>query len=156
METKFIETKKEYEQLMAMKKSFETFCQKNNFTQLVDLSKKQFKAEKKVIICDGSFKAPALLKCRYDLAIPMKIGIDIKTTQATTAKQFEAACKYFDYDRSRAFYCTTSDIPRDYIIGVSVKAPYNVFIIDSFKSGFINSGHLKMNKLLKQYAYFFL
>lgn len=60
------------------------------------------------------------MRCKYDLWMPvMKYGADIKSTTATSQSQFEAAVKYFNYDRQRAVYMTLSGAEKDMIIGIS-------------------------------------
>jgi len=48
-------------------------------------------------------------------------GGDIKSTTATTQKEFEAACRHFDYHRQRAWYMELAGSPRDILIGISKK-----------------------------------
>jgi hypothetical protein len=51
------------------------------------------------------------VRCKWDMWMEsFGWGGDIKSTTATTQKQFEAAVEYFDYDRQRAWYM---DIARE-------------------------------------------
>lgn len=70
---------------------------------------------------DGfQFTLPA--KCKWDLfCMNMDLGGDIKSTAATTQKQFEEACHYFDYFRSRAWYMDLAGRTNDILIGISKK-----------------------------------
>lgn len=65
-------------------------------------------------------------KCKWDFFGP--ISGDIKTTYATTQKQFEAACTYLDYYRSRAWYMDIDNTDKDLIIGIS-KKNYKIFYV---------------------------
>lgn len=68
-------------------------------------------------------------RCKWDLwRQDWNWGGDIKSTAATTQKEFEAACKYFDYDRQRAWYMDIAGAQRDVLIGIS-KKNFKVFRI---------------------------
>lgn len=61
-------------------------------------------------------------RCKWDIwRDDWKWGGDIKSTAAETQTQFEAACKFFQYDRSRAWYMDIEGAERDVIIGISKK-----------------------------------
>ena len=67
------------------------------------------------------------MRCKYDFWIRgMGWGGDLKSTSATTQKQFIEACEHFDYDRSRALYMLLSGAKQDILVGVS-KQNYKVF-----------------------------
>jgi PDDEXK-like domain of unknown function (DUF3799) len=73
------------------------------------------------------FSVPA--RCKWDLWMPpLKWGADIKSTTATTQKQFEDACRHFKYTRQRAWYMDIADSERDLLIGIS-KVNFKVFKI---------------------------
>jgi hypothetical protein len=89
-----------------------------------------------------------MMRCKYDLwADVLRYGGDIKSTTATTQKQFEEACRHFDYDRQRAVYMTLSGAQKDVLIGIS-KVNLKVFklFIDR-KSEFYLSGMQKFREL---------
>lgn len=68
----------------------------------------------------GSFEYELLMRCKYDLFMEsLGYGGDIKSTAATTQKQFEEAILHFDYDRSRVVYMELSGAVKDIIIGIS-------------------------------------
>ena len=68
-------------------------------------------------------------RCKWDLWMPkMGWGADIKSTFATSQKQFEAACRHFDYPRSRAWYMDIAGSDKDMMIGIS-KENYKIFKI---------------------------
>ncbi len=89
---------------------------------------------------DG-FQYTLPVRCKWD--IWMQIfgwGGDIKSTTATTQKQFIDAIYHFDYDRQRAFYMTIAESKQDVLIGIS-KKNFKVFKVpikrddEMFKSG---------------------
>lgn len=68
-------------------------------------------------------------RCKFDFFFDMLgWGGDIKTTTATTQKQFEDAFWHFDYPRSRAWYMDLSGADKDVVIGIS-KENFKVFKI---------------------------
>jgi len=93
-----------------------------------------------------------MMRCKYDLwADALRYGGDIKSTTATTQKQFEEACRHFDYDRQRAVYMNLSGAEKDVLIGIS-KVNLKVFklFIDR-KSEFYLSGMQKFRELAFKY-----
>jgi hypothetical protein len=64
-------------------------------------------------------------KCKWD-AWKKIYGGDIKSTVATTQKQFEQAVYYFGYHRQRAWYMDIAKSDVDVIIGIS-KKNYKIF-----------------------------
>jgi hypothetical protein len=61
-------------------------------------------------------------RCKWDLwRDDWGWGGDVKSTACTTQRQFEEACRYFDYHRQRAFYMTIAGSQRDILIGISKK-----------------------------------
>lgn len=75
------------------------------------------------------FKFSIEARCKWDLFMPaLKQGADIKTTTATTLKQFEEACEHFKYFRSRVFYAKLENTKKDMLIGIS-KVNLKVFKI---------------------------
>ena len=81
-------------------------------------------------------------RCKWDLWMQkLGWGGDLKSTTATTQKQFEEAVRYFDYDRQRAWYMDIAGSNQDVLIGVS-KVNFKVFKVpirrddELYKSGF--------------------
>lgn len=81
------------------------------------------------------------VRCKWDLWMDrFKWGGDVKSTTATTQKQFEEAVRYFDYDRQRFFYMNIAESKQDILIGIS-KVNFKVFKLpiqrgdDLWKSG---------------------
>jgi hypothetical protein len=78
-------------------------------------------------------------------------GGDIKSTAATTQKQFEEACRYFDYDRSRFWYMNIANSNQDILIGIS-KVNFKIFKLPIRKGDdFYNEGKKKALELAFKY-----
>lgn len=70
--------------------------------------------------CDFAFTLDT--RCKWDWWLPMfNFGGDLKTTFASSQKQFEEAVDFFDWDRSRAWYMDIACSERDFIYGISKK-----------------------------------
>lgn len=66
-------------------------------------------------------------RCKWDIwREDLKWGGDIKSTTATSQKQFEAAVKYFDYDRQRSWYMDIAGSKQDILIAIS-KVNFQIF-----------------------------
>ena len=62
------------------------------------------------------------VRAKWDLLVKAwKMGGDIKSTAAETQSQFEAACEYFGYFRSRSWYMDIEGTDKDMLIGISKK-----------------------------------
>ena len=93
---------------------------------IINKSKKQH-----VSVADRDFRhlnVDFSLSCRCKWDFFGHISGDIKSTAAVNQKQFEAACMYFDYPRSRAWYMDIEKTGRDLIIGIS-KVNFKVFFV---------------------------
>ena len=68
-------------------------------------------------------------RCKWDWWLG-SFGGDLKTTFASTQKQFEDALDFFDWDRSRAWYMDIAGSRQDFIVGISKKNQkvFKVFI----------------------------
>lgn len=88
------------------------------------------------------------VRCKWDLWMEsLKWGGDLKSTTATTQKQFEEAVRYFDYDRQRAWYMDIAGSDQDVLIGVS-KVNHKVFKVPIRRGDELyNSGFKKYNAL---------
>ena len=68
----------------------------------------------------GDFPFTLDTRCKWDWFLPvMNFGGDLKTTFATTQKQFDEAVDFFDWDRSRAWYMDIAGSDRDFIYAIS-------------------------------------
>ncbi len=62
------------------------------------------------------------VRCKWDgWRSDLNYGFDIKSTAAETQAQFEAAAKFFDYPRQRAWYMDIAGSDYDILIGISKK-----------------------------------
>jgi len=96
------------------------------------------------------------VRCKWDIwREDWKWGGDIKSTATETQTQFEAACKFFNYDRSRAWYMDIEGAERDVIIGIS-KKNHKVFkIFINRDSDFYKVGKEKYLELAYKHYLFF-
>lgn len=95
-------------------------------------------------------------RCKWDLFMKLAgWGADIKSTAATSQKQFEEACRHFDYDRSRAWYMDIENTPKDLIIGIS-KINFKIFkVYLSRDSDIYRQGKQKYQELAFKWWYLF-
>jgi hypothetical protein len=95
-------------------------------------------------------------RCKWDLWFPRAAwGADIKSTTATTQKQFEEACRHFDYDRQRAWYMNLASSHQDMLIGIS-KENFKVFKVPIKRDEeFFKSGQMKYMELGFQWGALF-
>lgn len=148
-------TEEDFAQASEMKKAFyrDPFCaqfvkqcvfQKNTIVPKFDIS----------LSSGFTFSLPA--RCRWDLyGERIDMGGDIKSTAATTQKQFEEAVYHFDYDRSRAWYMDLAGRNNDILIGIS-KVNFKIFKVP-IKRGdrLFTSGYEKYRELAFRYWYLF-
>lgn len=113
-------TQEQFDMASEMKKSFfwDTMCanlvEKAEFQKVMSVEDKQF--------THGLAAFTLSVRCKWDIWMPsFNWGGDIKSTTATTQKQFEAAIEYFDYDRQRAWYMDIAGSDKDILIGISKK-----------------------------------
>jgi hypothetical protein len=106
---------------------------------------------------DG-FKFTLNMRCKWDLAAHRKLnmGGDIKSTTATTQKQFLAACHQFNYFRQRALYMDLEGADKDLLIGISKIYPHSVFKIPITRGhDLYNLGKSQYQELAFKYYYLF-
>ena len=73
----------------------------------------------------GGFSFSLDTRCKWDWFLtPYGFGGDLKTTFASTQKEFDEAVDFFDWDRSRAWYMDIARSDRDFIYGISKKNGY--------------------------------
>lgn len=61
-------------------------------------------------------------RCKWDFWLPaLKFGGDLKSTAASSQKEFEEAIDFFDWDRSRAYYMDIVNSDYDFIYAISKK-----------------------------------
>ena len=70
----------------------------------------------------GMFPFSLPVRCKWDWWLhECNFGGDLKTTSASTQKEFDEAIDFFDWDRSRAFYMDIARSERDFIYAISKK-----------------------------------
>lgn len=133
-------TKSKFETIVAMKGAFWKDEFSASFATGAD-------TQKITIVHDKEFNYegfPFLLnvRCKWDLwRQDYQFGSDIKSTVATTQREFEAACWHFHYPRQRAWYMDAEGSDRDVLIGISKIKPHRVFkIFINRKSEFYLAG----------------
>ena len=97
-----------------------------------------------------TFEVPA--KAKWDLKKKMQpLGGDIKSTTATTLEGCMQAIRYFNYDRSRAWYMDLEGHEMDCLIFIS-KVNFKVFVIPFNKQHWIyKEGKIKYQELCFKY-----
>lgn len=104
---------------------------------------------------DGiSFNVPA--KCKWDLFRPdIDLSGDIKSTVATTQKQCEEVVRYFEYDRSRAWYMDLEGRTNDILIFIS-KVNFKIFKVPIKRNDhWYTNGKEKYQELAFKWWYLF-
>ncbi|WP_165806559.1 PD-(D/E)XK nuclease-like domain-containing protein [Chitinophaga parva] len=125
--------------MMAKRSSFQKVSIRQNFG--IDYSRFSFSLD---------------VRCKWDLFIDeYDMSGDIKSTTATSQKQFEDAVRYFDYDRQRAWYLDIEERSNDMLIGIS-KVNFKVFKVPVKRgSDLYKSGRDKYQELAFKHAYLF-
>lgn len=90
-------------------------------------------------------------RCKWDFFTKYGWGADLKSTTATTQRQFEDAIRFFDYDRQRAFYMNMAGSNQDMLIGIS-KVNFKIFKVPIQRGDELHrSGVSKMSYLAYKY-----
>lgn len=143
-------TKEDFVRAEEMKKSFfrDPFCA---------LMFKQCSFQKVTIRPDFSITHDSIeffldARAKWDLYCQsFDLSGDIKSTTATTQKQCEECVRYFDYDRSRAWYMDLDNRSNDMIIFIS-KVNFKVFKVPVKRGGELyNQGKTKYQELAWKY-----
>lgn len=144
----------EFERAKEMKRAFykDAFC--SNFVKHCKFQHISYQPNFKIEYNGFEFTVPA--KCKWDLfAKDLDLSGDIKSTTCTTQKQVEEALRYFDYDRSRAWYMDIENRTNDILIFIS-KVNFKIFKVAIKKDNFIyNEGKEKYQELAFKYWYLF-
>lgn len=147
-------TKEDFEKAELMKKSFYNDPLCANMAKQSSFQKISVREQFMITYAGFTFSLP--VRCKWDLFIEhFDMAGDIKSTTATTQKQFEDAVRYFDYDRQRAWYMDIEGRNNDILIGIS-KVNYKIFKVP-IKRGddLYNSGRDKYQELAFKYWYLF-
>lgn len=142
-------TPEQFEQARKMKYSF---MKDPLAKQIIEKAEFQKIMTREMQIDYDGFKFSLPCRCKWDLWMsPVNWGGDIKSTTATSQKQFEEAARFFDYDRQRAFYCDIAGSNQDILIAIS-KENFKVFKIPIRRGDdFFNEGQRKYKELAFQY-----
>lgn len=112
---------------------------------------KEFYVEDVEFTYEGTTYVLPGMRCKFDLYNP-SVGTEIKTTVATTAAQFLNVINRLDYDRAAYIYMLLSGVKRFQIIGISKKAPHNLFHVPiTIDSPLYKSGKRKAEELAFKY-----
>lgn len=117
-------TEDEFSLAQEMYKSLRMEARHDMFlSKVLELSDTQrFMVNKRQRFEYGSFPFTLDTRCKWDWFIPIcNFGGDLKTTFASSQKQFEEAVDFFDWDRSRAWYMDIARSDRDFIYAISKK-----------------------------------
>jgi hypothetical protein len=117
----------EFETAKEMKRVFnkDAFC--SAFAKSCKFQHITFKPDFQINYGGLKFMLPA--KCKWDLfRCDIDLSGDIKSTACTTQKQCEEALRYFNYDRSRAWYMDLELRTNDILIFIS-KVNFKIFKI---------------------------
>ena len=100
----------------------------------------------------GGFPFTLDVRCKWDWFLtPFGFGGDLKTTFASTQKEFDEAVDFFDWDRSRAWYMDIAHSDRDFVYAISKK---NCRIFKTFvrrDDPVYSAGRAKYEELAFQY-----
>ena len=138
-------TRESFEQAMNMKRSF---FRDETAKVLIERADTQKIMTKRMNLNFGGIDFELNTRCKWDIWRPdLGWGGDIKSTAATTQKQFEEAARYFDYDRQRAWYMDIAGSKQDILIAIS-KVNYKIFkVYINRESGWYKDGKAKYNEL---------
>lgn len=150
----YIYSFEDFEKASLMKKSYnkDSFCKQ--ITEAADFQ--SVSVQHGFPIEYNGFQFSLDVRCKWDLLVRhWKMGADIKSTAAETQSQFEAACEYFDYYRSRAWYMDIEGTNKDMLIGIS-KKNFKVFKIPINRGDKLyNKGKADYQDLAFKYWYLF-
>ncbi len=117
-------TEDEFNLAQEMYKSLRMEARRDDFlAKVLELSDTQrFMVNKAQPFEYGSFPFTLDTRCKWDWFLPFcNFGGDLKTTFATSQKQFDEAVEFFDWDSRRAWYMDIADSDRDFIYAISKK-----------------------------------
>lgn len=150
----YLYTTDEFERAKEMKKAFyrDEFC--NSFIKQCKFQHISYNPAFPINYQGFDFTLPS--KCKWDLFRPdIDLSGDIKSTACTTQKQCEEAFRYFDYDRSRAWYMDLENRTNDIVIFIS-KVNFKIFKIPIKKNSSIyNDGKAKYQEISFKHWYLF-
>lgn len=138
-------TIEEFDKAEKMKRAFLTddLCLK-----LLEMSEPQKVMTRRLNLNFQGIDFSLTMRCKWDFWFhSLGHGADLKSTTATSQRQFEDAVKYFEYDRQRAVYMTIADAEKDILVGIS-KVNFKVFkVFLNRNSDLYQAGMYKFLKL---------
>lgn len=122
-------TEDEFRHAQEMYKSLRMEARKDQFLELVlrvaETQRFMVNKAQQFEYCEFPFTLDT--RCKWDWWLDAAhFGGDLKTTAATSQKEFEQMIDFFDWDRSRAWYMDIARSERDFIYAIS-KKNCNVF-----------------------------
>lgn len=114
----------EFRHALEMEKALRMEANRDPFLYLVlqKASTQKFMVNKAQQFEYGSLPFQLDTRCKWDWYFDsFGYGGDLKTTFATTQKQFDEAFDFFDWDRSRAWYMDIANSQQDFIYAISKK-----------------------------------
>lgn len=97
-------------------------------------------------------------KARLDIRLPEEgLIVDIKTTSASSQKEFEQNCYRYEYDRQAAYYldgCRQAGHVADRFIlfGVQKQKPHGLYVVEVLDDSiFMDKGRRKYRRLLRSW-----
>lgn len=117
-------TDDEFRQAMEMYKSLRMEARKDKFLEYVlrhaETQRFMVNEVQQFEYCGFPFSLPT--RCKWDWWLDVAgFGGDLKSTFATTQKEFDDAIDFFDWDRSRAWYMDIAGSQQDFIYAISKK-----------------------------------
>lgn len=117
-------TEDEFLHAQEMYKSLRTEAKKDKFLEYVlrhaETQRSMVNDSQKFEYCGFPFSLPT--RCKWDWWLDVAgFGGDLKSTFASTQKEFDEAVDFFDWDRSRAWYMDVAGSQQDFIYAISKK-----------------------------------
>ena len=120
----YIYTPEEFKLGLKMRKALRREAENDQFLSMV-LAKsdcQKFMVNQQQEFHYGNFTYHLDTRCKWDWWLPsLGFGGDLKTTFASSQKEFDEAIDFFDWDRSRAWYMDIAGSDRDFIYAISKK-----------------------------------
>lgn len=117
-------TSEEFGLATEMHKALKAEARKDGFLDMIlkKADTQRFMVKRQQEFRYGSFPFALDTRCKWDWFMPFaNFGGDLKSTFASTQKQFEEAIDFFDWDRSRAWYMDIAGSGTDFIYAISKK-----------------------------------
>lgn len=120
----YIYTPEEFKLGLEMRKALRQEAENDQFLSMVLAQSdcQKFMVNQQQEFHYGNFTYHLDTRCKWDWWLPsLGFGGDLKTTFASSQKEFDEAIDFFDWDRSRAWYMDIAGSDRDFIYAISKK-----------------------------------